>query len=71
MTEDDVVAPALVAEGVFHATGLNANLAPTLQALADLSPITLALMHGASFSGDGAAQLRDLSAGYAAMNTAS
>ena len=44
-----------------------ANLAPTLEQLAQLEPRTLALMHGASFSGDGAAQLRGLSDGYAAM----
>jgi hypothetical protein len=38
-----------------------------LHQLADLSPTTLAVMHGASFSGDGAAQLRGLAEGYAAM----
>jgi flavorubredoxin len=32
----------------------------TMQRLADLRPQTLALMHGASFSGDGARALRDL-----------
>ena len=67
VTEADVVAPALDAEGVFHATGLNTNLAPTLEQLAQLEPTTLALMHGASYSGDGAAQLRALADGYAAM----
>jgi len=71
VTEADVVAPALDAEGVFHATGLNTNLAPTLEQLAQLEPTTLALMHGASYSGDGAAQLRALSDGYAAMVAAS
>ena len=67
LTESDCVAPALEAEGLFHATGLSTNLAPTLEQLAQLAPRTLALMHGASFSGDGAAQLRGLSDGYAAM----
>jgi flavorubredoxin len=71
LTESDVVDPALEAEGFFHATGLNSNLAPTLQQLADLKPTTLAIMHGASYSGDGAAQLRGLSDGYAAMQGAS
>ena len=56
---------------MFHATGLNTNLAPTLEQLAQLEPTTLALMHGASYSGDGAAQLRALSEGYAAMAAAS
>ena len=71
LTETDVVGPALEAEGFFHATGLNSNLAPTLAALADLRPTTLAVMHGSSYRGDGAAQLRELSDGYAAMGTAS
>jgi hypothetical protein len=67
LTETDCVAPALEAESLFHATGLTTNLAPTLDRLAQLQPTTLALMHGASFAGDGAAQLRGLSDGYAAM----
>ena len=58
LTESDCVAPALDAEEVFHATGLTTNLGPTLEQLAQLQPTTLAIMHGSSFSGDGAAQLR-------------
>jgi hypothetical protein len=57
----------LEAESRFHATGLTTNLAPTLEQLAQLAPTTLALMHGASFAGDGARQLRALADGYAAM----
>ena len=34
------------------------NLPPTLERLAELEPTTLALMHGSSFRGDGATQLR-------------
>jgi len=67
LTESDCVAPALEAESIFHATGLTTNLGPTLEQLADLRPTTLALMHGSSYSGDGAAQLRALADGYAAM----
>ncbi len=67
LTESDCVAPALEAEELFHATGLTTNLAPTLEQLARLQPTTLALMHGASFTGDGAGQLRGLAEGYAAM----
>ena len=67
LTESDIVAPAIEAEGFFHATGLNTNLAPTLELLASLAPTTLALMHGSSYAGDGAAQLRALSDGYAVM----
>ena len=71
LTEADVVAPALEAEGFFHATGLNTNLQPTLEQLIGLKPTTLALMHGSSFTGDGAGQLRGLADGYAAMAGAS
>jgi flavorubredoxin len=67
LTESDCIAPALEAEELFRATGLTTNLAPTLEQLAQLTPTTLALMHGASFTGDGAAQLRGLADGYAAM----
>jgi len=67
LTESDCVAPALEAESIFHATGLTTNLGPTLEQLAELRPTTLALMHGSSYSGDGSAQLRALSDGYAAM----
>jgi flavorubredoxin len=67
LTESDCVAPAMEAEEVFHATGLTTNLGPTLEELAQLNPNTLAIMHGSSFSGDGAAQLRGLADGYAAM----
>ena len=67
LTESDCVAPALAAEEVFHATGLTTNLGPTLEQLAELHPTTLAIMHGSSYSGDGAAQLRAPADGYAAM----
>ncbi len=71
LTESDCVAPALEAEGLFHATGLTTNLTPTLMQLAELSPTTLAIMHGASFHGDGAEQLRTLADGYAGLFGAS
>ncbi|MGV9798639.1 MBL fold metallo-hydrolase [Mycobacterium sp. NPDC003449] len=71
LTQSDCVAPALETERLFHATGLTTNLAPTLAGLADLNPATLAIMHGASYHGDGAAQLRELSDGYRAMFGAS
>jgi flavorubredoxin len=67
LTESDCVAPALEAEEIFHATGLTTNLGPTLEQLAQLNPTTLAIMHGSSYSGNGAAQLRALAGEYAAM----
>jgi hypothetical protein len=38
---------------------------PTLQRLAQLDPTTLALMHGSSYAGNGAAALEALAAAYA------
>lgn len=64
LTDNDVVGAALDAERLFHATCLGPMTRPTLQRLAELSPRTLAIMHGSSFQGDGAKALRDLAAGY-------
>jgi flavorubredoxin len=70
LVETDLVERAVEAEELFHATGLTDTLVPTLHQLADLNPTTLALMHGSSFRGDGAAQLRGLADAYAAMMSA-
>jgi flavorubredoxin len=67
LVETDLVEPAIAAEQIFHATGLTPSLVPTLHQLAALDPTTLALMHGSSFTGDAAGQLRGLADGYAAM----
>ncbi len=64
LTTSDVVEPALLAEAMFHATCLAPHTAGTLRALGDLSPTTLAIMHGSSFQGDGKQALYDLAAGY-------
>lgn len=64
LTESDVVGPAAFAEDVFHATSLGPAVPAALHRLADLRPATLAVMHGSSFAGDGAAALRDLAAEY-------
>jgi flavorubredoxin len=66
LTEDGIVEPALAAEELFHQTSLVPHLPTTLHRLADLEPVTLATMHGSSFRGDGATELRALAAGYAA-----
>jgi flavorubredoxin len=70
LTELDIVEPAMEAEAIFQATGLNTNLLPTLERLANLNPTTLAIMHGSSYAGEGGAQLRSLSGAYSAMMTA-
>jgi flavorubredoxin len=66
VTTEDIVGAALEAEAVFASTSCGPNLVPTLHALADLEPTTLAVMHGSSYEGDGGTQLRALAAGYAA-----
>jgi flavorubredoxin len=67
ITTDDLVGPALEAEGMFHATALAPHTAATMRALGDLEPTTLAIMHGPSFRGDGRRALYDLAAGYEAL----
>jgi flavorubredoxin len=64
LTEDDIVEPAIAAEDLFRYSSLNPNMGATIRRLADLSPRTLALMHGPSFRGDGAAALRALADDY-------
>ncbi|GAB4392172.1 MAG: hypothetical protein Tsb0032_06750 [Kiloniellaceae bacterium] len=63
-TEADILAPAMAAEEMFGATSLTAVTAPTLRRLAGLKPRTLALMHGASYRGDGEAALHGLADFY-------
>jgi flavorubredoxin len=62
ITESDVTAPAIAMEDMFHAMSMAPNTGAVLHGLADLEPATLALMHGSSFRGDGAAALRALAA---------
>lgn len=52
VVESDIVGPAGVAEDVFHASCLSPTSGATVRDLAALKPVTLALMHGSSFSGD-------------------
>jgi flavorubredoxin len=67
LCESDLVEPAIATERLFRSTGLTRTLSPVLHQLADLQPKTLAVMHGASFTGDGEAQLRGLADGYATL----
>ncbi len=60
----DVVGPAIAAEDMFQYSALNPNMGATIRGLAMHAPRTLALMHGPSFSGDGAAALRALADDY-------
>lgn len=64
MTSGDIVGPSIVAEDFFKYSALNPLMGSTIRSLADLAPKTLALMHGPSFEGDGAAALHALAADY-------
>ena len=64
LVDHDVVGPAAEAEDLFQFTCLTPTTAGTIRGLADLAPTTLALMHGPSFSGDGAAALKELADEY-------
>jgi flavorubredoxin len=64
LTEGDVVTPSIAAEDLFKYSALNPAMGTTIRALAKFSPRTLALMHGPSFAGDGAAALRALADEY-------
>ena len=60
VTDADILGPALEAERMFRAMSLAPDTAATLRALAELEPVTLALMHGSSLRGDCAAALEGL-----------
>jgi flavorubredoxin len=64
LTQGDVVGPAIAAEDLFKYSALNPDMGTTIRGLANLAPRTLALMHGPSFAGDGAAALRALAEDY-------
>jgi hypothetical protein len=64
LTSSDLVAAANAGEDAFHSTSMGPDLVPTIHRLADLEPTTLAVMHGSSYTGDGAAQLRSLADSY-------
>lgn len=60
VTDGDLVEAALESERLFRQTSCLTAAATTLRALAELRPHTLAVMHGSSFHGDGAAALNGL-----------
>lgn len=64
LSESDIVGPAIAAEDLFKYSALNPGMGRTIRGLAKLTPQTLALMHGPSFRGDGAAALHALADDY-------
>ena len=64
VTDKDIVGPAIEAERLFHYTSLGPATAPNIRKLAALAPRTLALMHGASYHGNGSQALQALANHY-------
>jgi hypothetical protein len=64
LTRESIVKRAMIAEEMFHATGLGPATGLTIRRLAELAPTRLALMHGSSFEGNGAEQLNHLADRY-------
>ena len=65
-TESDIVAPAIAVAARLPFMPPTPMAEPTLRRLAALKPTTIALMHGPTFKGDGAAALNALADHYAA-----
>lgn len=70
ITSDDIVGPAIAAEDMFHATALTPATAPTIRRLTECGATTLALMHGAAYTGDASTALGDLADHYQARHDA-
>ncbi len=60
VTEDDVIEAALTAEAAFRQMSCLTAATAAMRTLAELSPRTLAIMHGSSYTGDGGATLKAL-----------
>jgi flavorubredoxin len=64
LTQRDIVGPAIAAEDMFQYSSLAPGMGTAIRGLAKYAPRTLALMHGPSFAGNGAAALRALADDY-------
>jgi len=64
LTGGDIVGPAIAAEDIFKYSSLNPEMGTTIRSLSALSPRTLALMHGPSFTGNCTAALHALADEY-------
>lgn len=64
LTTRDIVGPAIQGEDLFQYSALAPGMGSAIRRLAPLKPKTLALMHGPSFQGDGAAALHALADHY-------
>jgi flavorubredoxin len=64
LTTEDIVGPAMEAEGIFRSSSLAPDTASVMRRLGELRPNVLGLMHGSSFDGDGAVALGELADAY-------
>jgi hypothetical protein len=64
LTADDIIESAFRAEDLFGYTCLTPRTGATIRNLADLNPITLAVMHGSCFNGDAPKTLLALADNY-------
>jgi flavorubredoxin len=64
LTDRDVVGPSIAAEDLFQYSALAPGMGGAIRGLARLNPKRLALMHGPSFEGNGAAALNALADDY-------
>ena len=64
LTESDIVGPAIAGEDLFRSSSLHPEMGDSIRRLAELSPRTLALMHGPSFAGDASAALQAIAEDY-------
>ena len=63
-TESEIVGPAIATEKAVPYMPVTKLTEPTMRRLAELKPTTIALMHGPTFKGDGAAALTGLADHY-------
>ena len=64
LTAGDLIGAAAHAEDMFASTCLTPQTAPTIRRLAELSPTTLAIMHGSSYNGEAGKALHELADAY-------
>jgi flavorubredoxin len=64
LTTEDIVGPAMEAEGIFRSSSLAPDTASVMRRLGELRPNVLGLMHGSSFDGDAAVALDELADAY-------
>jgi hypothetical protein len=60
VVETDLLERAMAMEDAVHQSSLSAHSGATIRRLADLAPMTLGVMHGSSFRGDGGGALLQL-----------